>query len=50
MEGELLHAEAEGSVADAHELGQRVGQDLLDQGGADIVAAAKALGGDPASS
>ena len=40
----LLHAEAEGPVAEAFDLGQRAGQELLDQGGADIVAAAKALG------
>lgn len=50
VEGELLYAEVEGPVAQAHELGQKAGAELLSQGGADIVAAAKALGGDPAAS
>lgn len=44
-DGELLHAEAEGSVAEAFDLGQQAGEQLLAQGGAEIVAAAKAVGG-----
>jgi hydroxymethylbilane synthase len=42
-EGPLLQAEASGAVSEAEEIGRRVGQDLLAQGGAEIVAAAKAL-------
>ena len=41
--GEMLEAEAEGATAEARVLGERVGQALLDQGGAEIVAAAKAM-------
>lgn len=42
-EGPLLQAEASGAVSEAEEIGRRVGQELLAQGGAEIVAAAKAL-------
>ncbi len=40
---ELLEASAEGSTAEAVSLGRRVGRDLLDQGGAALVQAAKDL-------
>jgi hydroxymethylbilane synthase len=42
--GPMLEAELELPTAQAYELGQRVGEMLLDQGGAAIVAAAKAMG------
>lgn len=41
--GPMLEAEFEGATAEAFEIGQRVGQMLLDQGGASIVQAAKQL-------
>ncbi len=41
--GDLLVAEAAGPVADAMAIGERVGAELLDLGGGEIVAAAKAL-------
>ena len=42
VEGPLLEARVNGTIDQAIEIGEQVGQMLLDQGGAEIVAAAKA--------
>ena len=41
--GAMLEAEFEGAAAEAYEIGQQVGEMLLNQGGAAIVAQAKAM-------